>query len=97
MEAPLSREEKRKLKKKERKRKQRQCNAEARKENDVESDSAFCEKRQRLDEKEAVEESPSAPEESQCCLCKSEDIRYRCDDCKQVYCVDVLPLDAFEL
>ena len=90
MEAPLSREEKRKLKKKERKRKQRQCNAALRKENETESDNESCEKRQKLDEKEALEDASGTTEELRCCECQSEDVRYRCDDCKKVYCVDVI-------
>ena len=96
MEAPLSREEKRKLKKKERKRKQRQWNAASRNEKDSESDNESCEKRQRVDEKEAVDDPTPSPEESYCCMFKSEDIRYRCDDCNKVYCVDVLLVHGFE-
>ena len=96
MDAPLSREEKRKLKKKERKRKQRQWNAASRKEEGVESDNESCEKRQRLDAQE-VDDATPPPEESQCCVCKSEDVRYRCDDCQKVYCVDVLPVHGFEM
>lgn len=105
MEAPLSREERRKLKKKERKRKQRQWNAASRNEKDresdnekdSESDNKSCEKRQRVDEKEAVDDPTPSPEEFQCCMCKSEDVRYRCDDCNKVYCVNVLLDHGFEM
>ena len=65
-------------------------NAALRKENETESDNESCEKRQKLDEKEALEDASGTTEELRCCECQSEDVRYRCDDCKKVYCVDVI-------
>ena len=76
MDLPLSREEKRKNKKKERKRQQRRLIAISHQKlvDDSEMDNA----------KDTI-----TINETECCECDSRDIRYRCDNCKKVYCEKV--------
>ena len=89
MDLPLSREEKRKNKKKERKRQQRRLIAISQQKlvDDSEMDNA---KDGEMEKKEIEQRKDTITiNETECCECDSRDIRYRCDNCKKVYCEKV--------
>ena len=89
MDRPLSREEKRKNKKKERKRQQRRLIAVNHQK--LMDGSEMNNTKDAEMEKDIIEEKKDAKtiDETKCCECDSRDIRYRCDNCKKVYCEKV--------